>query len=248
MFAAVVIPTYNERDNIEDLVSAILALDEPIEIVIVDDNSPDGTGMIADSLAAQHASLHVIHRPSKLGLGTAHIAGMCYALEREAALVLTMDADLSHNPRHISEMVALARNYDAVIGSRYMAGGGTENWPWHRILLSWSANQVARIVLGLQAHDCTSGFRLYRREALTAFGLEHIRSEGYAFLVELLYNIQSYGYSIGETPITFYNRQRGSSKISKTEIAKAVHTVFRLRLKGKDALCPKTLPSNPSMR
>lgn len=228
MDVQVVIPTYNERENIEPLVEAILALPMAMGIVIVDDNSPDGTGATADALAGRSEAVSVVHRPGKLGLGTAHIAGIRRALAGGAQLVVTMDADFSHHPRYIPDLLAAAQNADIVIGSRYVPGGGTVNCGPNRTLLSRMANLSARTVLGLRATDCTAGFRCYRREVLEHAPLDAIFSNGYSFLIEMLYKCQRLGYRVAEVPIVFENRQRGSSKISKSEIMRAAYTVFRL--------------------
>jgi dolichol-phosphate mannosyltransferase len=228
MKTAVIIPTYNESDNIEALANEILALDDITEIIIVDDNSPDGTGEIADELAKVYPGIKVIHRPAKLGLGTAHIAGFKEALALEAECILTMDADFSHHPRYIPDMVRSSQNAQLVIGSRYVDGGGTLNWSLHRQIMSTGANTFARLVLGLKAHDCTAGFRCYRREVLESIELDKIFSDGYSFLIEMLYQCQRKGWEIGEVPIIFEDRRHGASKISHREIFKALYTVLCL--------------------
>lgn len=229
MRTAVIIPTYNERENLSDLVNQILALSHPLEIIIVDDASPDGTGILAEELAARHGCVHVIHRAGKLGLGTAYVAGFRRASELGAEWVMTMDADFSHHPRYIPDILRAAEQSDIVIGSRYVRGGGTRHWGWQRVMLSWGANTFARTVLGLRAHDCTAGFRCYRRTVLESIDLDRILSNGYSFLLELLYACQSHGWRIAEVPILFADRQRGASKISRQEIFKALYTVLRLR-------------------
>ena len=239
MEIVVIVPTYNERENIEPLVCQLLELPVGVRVIVVDDNSPDGTGELADGLAAESGGrVAVIHRPGKLGLGTAYIAGFRRAMEEGADYVITMDADFSHNPRYIPAMVEKAeQGYDLVIGSRYVPGGGTRNCTWPRILLSWGANGFARALLGLRARDATAGFRCYRREVLESVGLEEIRSSGYSFLIEMLYRVQRRGWRVGEVPILFDNRRLGKSKISRTEILRALQTVLRLawaRLRGKD--------------
>lgn len=229
MKTAVVIPTYNEKESLPRLMRELLELPVNIEIVVVDDNSPDGTGAIADDFAADHAQVRVVHRSGKLGLGTAYVAGFRQALAGGADRVVTMDADFSHNPRYIPNLVALCERYDLAIGSRYVPGGGIDaNWGFHRKLLSAAANRFARTLLGLRAHDCTAGFRCYRAAVLRSIPLDDIRSNGYSFLVEMLYLCQSRGYSIGETPILFEDRREGTSKISQVEIVKGVRTVVRL--------------------
>jgi dolichol-phosphate mannosyltransferase len=229
MKTAVVLPTYNERENLVSLVSQILALGIEAEVVVVDDNSPDGTGQVADEMAACDRRVHVIHRSGKLGLGTAYIAGFKRTLAEGAERVVTMDADFSHHPRYIPAVVALTERYHVGIGSRYVAGGGvSQDWGVRRRFLSSGANLFARTVLGLRAYDCTAGFRCYRREVLQSIDLDRIFSNGYSFLIEMMYRCQRLGYAFGETPILFENRQQGSSKISQWEIGKAMLTVLRL--------------------
>ncbi|MBN1954966.1 MAG: polyprenol monophosphomannose synthase [Anaerolineae bacterium] len=239
MKAIVIIPTYNEKENIASLVRQLLDLPVGLEIIVVDDNSPDGTGELADALAVESGGrVQVIHRPGKLGLGTAYVAGFRQALAAGADHVLTMDADFSHNPRYIPAMLEKAsRGYDLVIGSRYVPGGGASGCTAPRILLSWGANGFARTMLGLRARDTTAGFRCYRREVLESVGIDEIRSSGYSFLIEMLYRAQRRGWQVGEVPIVFDNRQLGQSKISRHEILRAQQTVLRLawaRLWGRD--------------
>ncbi|MBN1873344.1 MAG: polyprenol monophosphomannose synthase [Anaerolineae bacterium] len=226
----VIVPTYNEKENIESLVKLLLGLRVDPEVIIVDDNSPDGTGEIAERLAAEAIGrVHVIHRSGKLGLGTAYIAGFKYAISQECDLIVTMDADFSHHPRYIPDMVEkIAAGYDLVIGSRYVPGGGAVECTWPRKFLSWGANAFARSILGLQAHDTTAGFRCYRREVLESIALDQIFSSGYSFLMEILYRVQRNGWRVGEVPIIFQNRRQGVSKISRNEIIKAMYTVLRL--------------------
>ncbi|MGQ9501103.1 MAG: polyprenol monophosphomannose synthase [Anaerolineae bacterium] len=229
MDIAIILPTYNERENLEALVSQLLALDMRLEIIVVDDGSPDGTGQLADELAQHDARVHVIHRAGKLGLGTAYIAGFKYALAHGAERIVTMDADFSHHPRYVPAVVALTERYDIGIGSRYVPGSGvSETWGAHRRWLSRGANLFARTLLGLKAHDCTAGFRCYRREVLQSIELDRIFSNGYSFLIEIMFRCQRLGYTFGETPILFENRRQGKSKISQAEIYKAMLTVLRL--------------------
>jgi dolichol-phosphate mannosyltransferase len=231
MKTVVIIPTYNERENLADLVDQILGLDVAAYVIVVDDNSPDGTGELADQLASYNGRVRVIHRSGKLGLGTAYVAGFKRALVEGADRVVTMDADFSHRPSYIPALVALSLDHDLTIGSRYVDGGGTaQDWGLQRRVLSRSANLLARTLLGLQARDCTAGFRCYRREVLQSIQLDLIFSNGYSFLIEMLYKCQQIGYSVGEVPIIFENRHRGTSKISRSEIYKAMYTVFRLAL------------------
>lgn len=229
MKTIVIVPTYNERENLSDLVGQILNLDIDAHVIVVDDNSPDGTGQLADELAVRDGRVQVVHRPAKLGLGTAYIAGFKRALAEGADRLATMDADFSHNPRYIPAVASMTERYHIGVGSRYVPGGGvTANWGIHRKFLSWGANHFARLMLGLKARDCTAGFRCYRREVIQSIDLDCIFSNGYSFLIEMIYKCQRMGYSIGETPITFENRYRGSSKISQAEIYKAMYTVLRL--------------------
>jgi dolichol-phosphate mannosyltransferase len=236
---AVIIPTYNESDNIITLVEEIVALQAVAHIIIVDDNSPDGTGQIADELARHYQEVHVIHRPGKLGLGTAYIAGFKLALTLPTDCIVTMDADFSHHPRYIPSLIAQISVYDLSIGSRYVDGGGTINCNLGRRFLSRMSNTVARLSLGLKASDCTAGFRCYRRQVLEAIDLDTIFSNGYSFLVEMLYKCQQLGYRVGEVPIIFENRRQGASKISRSEIWRAAYTVLCLgweRLVGSPRL------------
>jgi dolichol-phosphate mannosyltransferase len=225
----VIVPTYNEAENIRLLVADLLALATPLDVVVVDDNSPDGTGQIADELSRLHPSIHAIHRPGKLGLGTAYIAGFRMGLANGYDRILTMDADFSHHPRFIPDLLEQSQaGADLVIGSRYVAGGGTVGCTLPRKMLSWGANAIAKTALGLHAMDCTAGFRCYRRQVLESINLDAVRSNGYSFLVEMLYRCQRRGWQVGEVPILFENRRRGASKISKQEVFKAMQTVFRL--------------------
>jgi dolichol-phosphate mannosyltransferase len=232
---AVIVPTYNERENISELIDLLLGLPESLHVIVVDDNSPDGTGEVVAALAAENDRVQVIRREGKLGLGTAYIAGMKLGLHQTFTHLMTMDADFSHHPRYIPAMLTLMRSgaVDMVIGSRYVAGGGTELWRWDRVLLSWGANRIAKTSLGLRPNDCTAGFRLYRREVLESINLDEIFSNGYSFLIEMLYKAQRQGWRVGEVPIIFADRQRGDSKISRNEIFRAGYTVLRL---GRDRL------------
>jgi len=231
MSSVVIIPTYNESENIEKLSNGILALKKDVSVIIVDDNSPDGTGLIADRLAGADSAIKVIHRQGKLGLGTAYIAGFKYALKENFEYILTMDADFSHDPERIPQLIDEAKRCDVVIGSRYIKGGDTVNWSIYRRMLSKTANMVTKFMLRLKPNDCTSGFRCYNRNVLESLKLDTLFSSGYSFLVEVLYEAQSMGYRIGEVPIIFNDRKRGKSKISKKEIFKGAYTIFRLSAK-----------------
>jgi len=228
MLTVVVVPTYNEAENIQPLVKSILDLPHHLQVVIVDDHSPDGTGQLADDLARTYPTVQVIHRPGKLGLGTAHIAGIKRALMLGAERVLTMDADFSHQPHYIPQLIELTRSVEIAIGCRYIDGGGTLYWGLARRSLSRGANTFARLMLGLQVHDCTGAFRCFRREVLEALDLDSIFSEGYSFLIEMIYRCEQQGFRIGEVPIIFADRRQGQSKISRQEIFKAMYTVLRL--------------------
>ena len=227
----VIVPTYNEADNLDELLEQLLALPVNLGVIVVDDNSPDGTGDKADGWAANHPTrVHPIHRAGKLGLGTAYIAGFRHAINvLNAERIMTMDADFSHHPRYIPSMIALSETKHIVIGSRYVPGGiAAESWPWYRQLLSRAANMTTHMLLGLQAKDTTAGFRLYHRAVLESIPLDEILSSGYSFLVEMLFLCQRRGWQIGEVPITFEDRRKGTTKISRNEIFKGQVTVFRL--------------------
>lgn len=235
-----IIPTYNELDNLRPLVEEILALptDGPhpslgqICVINVDDNSPDGTGDDADRLAATYPGQVVaMHRPVKLGLGGAHLAGFRRALQLGAQYIITMDADFSHHPRYVPRILEKCGSADVVIGSRYVPGGGVSGWPWDRRVLSRTANLIARLSAGLHVRDTTTGFRLYRREVLESIPLDHVFSSGYSFMVEMLFLVQERGWRVAEIPIILQDRQFGSSKISHLEIFKAVYTLLRLVLR-----------------
>ncbi|MDT8306809.1 MAG: polyprenol monophosphomannose synthase [Anaerolineae bacterium] len=245
----VIVPTYNEADNLDELVSDLLALPVTLGVIVVDDNSPDGTGKMAEQWAAGHPErVYAIHRPAKLGLGTAYIAGFRKALELDAGMIMTMDADFSHHPRYIPAMIARAWENHLVIGSRYEPGGGTRHCTWKRVAMSRGANLFARTLLGLEAKDVTAGFRLYRREVLESIPLDEIFSNGYSFLVEMLFMCQRRGWSVGEVPIVFEDRRKGQTKISRQEIYRAVYTVLRLfvrRVRGGEPRRPRVPVANP---
>lgn len=239
----VIVPTYNEADNLDELLGQLLDLPIGLGVIVVDDNSPDGTGKLADVWAERYPGrVYVVHRPGKLGLGTAYLAGFKKGLhELDAVNLMTMDADFSHHPRYIPDMVAKSRGNHVVIGSRYVAGGGSRNCTWKRILLSRVANNTARTLLGLKAKDATAGFRLYRREVLLSIPLDDIFSNGYSFLMELLFLCQRRGWQIAEVPIIFEDRRKGKTKISRQEVVKAQYTVLRLflrRLRGGEPKRP----------
>jgi dolichol-phosphate mannosyltransferase len=222
----VVLPTYNEAENVLPLSEQVLAVSPTIDVLVVDDNSPDGTSDLVEERRKSESRLHLLRRPGKLGLGTAYLAGFSYGLEHDYDQVFTMDADFSHHPRYLSEMLASMKDHDVVIGSRYVPGGGIENWPIHRRLLSAFANFYASRLLGLTVRDCTSGFRCYSAEVLSTVEPFEIRSSGYSFLEEMACRVSRCGFQIGEVPIIFENRRAGSSKIDSSEIYRAAWHVL----------------------
>ena len=230
--ALIIIPTYNEVENIGRLIDGIMKQKRGLEILVVDDSSADGTADLVREKQSEHGDpVHLLERGGKLGLGTAYLAGFRYAIDEGFDLALSMDADLSHNPKHLPEILHVAKIADVVVGSRYIAGGGIRNWGPHRYLLSWGANTLARLILGLNARDCTSGYRCYRTSLLEKFDLDAIQSDGYSCLMELMAICQRRGARIREIPIIFVDRQEGKSKISHKEILKAFVTLYRLRHK-----------------
>ena len=228
--ALVIVPTYNERFNIARLIPAILAQDPSLEVLVVDDGSPDGTGQIVDGIAANNARVHVIHRAAKLGLGTAYIAGFRWALERKYDLVFEMDADFSHNPERLPEFLEAIRESDVVLGSRYQNGHvNVVNWPMSRLFLSYAANIYARFVTGLPIFDTTGGFKCFRRNVLESIDLNSVKSNGYAFQIEMSYRVWKRGFQLFEIPIIFVDRTEGVSKMSKKIVREAIWMVWRLR-------------------
>lgn len=224
----VIVPTYNERDNLPVLVSAILGHPN-VRVLVVDDQSPDGTGAVADALAREHPGrVDVMHRTGRRGLGRSYIEGILSALAEPVDLLCQMDADLSHDPEHLPQLIAAAARADVVIGSRYVPGGRIVNWPLRRRLLSRFANAYIRLVTRLQARDCTSGYRCWRREALAALPLEQFISDGYSFLVEMLYAAAIRGSRIREVPISFVERRQGESKLSGGVLVESAVTPWRL--------------------
>lgn len=228
--ALVIVPTYDERKNLQPLVQQILNQSERLEVLVIDDASPDGTGEIAEALANDDERVHVIHRPRKLGLGTAYIDGFRFALGHSYKLVFEMDADFSHDPRHLPEFLELADDFDVVIGSRYTRGVTVVNWPMGRLLLSWLANAYARTVTGLPLNDLTSGFKCYRRKVLETIDLDHIHSTGYAFQIETVFRADRAGFRLVEIPIVFVDRNVGSSKMNRAIVWEAIWMVWRMRL------------------
>ncbi len=231
MKSLVIIPTYNESENIEQVVRAVLAALPDTEILVIDDNSPDGTGVIADSLAGANTSIHVLHRPGKMGMGNAYNQGFRYARERGYDVVFEMDADFSHKPSDLPRLLENLQGNGLVIGSRYVEGGGTVNWGFSRKLISKSGNLYARTILGMRVNDITAGFRCYSVEALNKVDLDQVKSDGYGFQVEMAYRIKQAGYSIREVPIIFEDRRAGQSKMSRNIVVEAFVRVLMMRLK-----------------
>ncbi|MDB4916346.1 MAG: putative polyprenol-phosphate mannosyltransferase [Gemmatimonadetes bacterium] len=228
--ALIIVPTYNERENIERLIERVLGQDACIDMLIVDDGSPDGTGAIVDGIAAVNPRIHAIHRARKMGLGTAYIEGFRWALAREYEYIMEMDADFSHDPVHLPTFLATAANADLVLGSRYQQGRVTVvNWPISRLLLSYCANIYARTVTGLPLWDATGGFKCFHRKVLESIDLSQIRSNGYSFQIEMSFRAWKKGFRIVEIPIVFVDRTEGTSKMSKNIAGEAAWMVLRLR-------------------
>ena len=230
--ALVVVPTYNEAGNLPLIVPQILAQDPRVDVLIVDDNSPDGTGELADRMAEEDGRVHVLHRPGKGGLGKAYIAGFRWALERDYGTVFEMDADFSHDPKFLGEFLRAAEDADLVIGSRYKTGVNVINWPISRLLLSLGANQYARWITGMPIMDSTGGFKCFRRRVLEAIDLERVRSNGYAFQIEMSFRAWKKGFRLVEIPIVFTDRVEGQSKMNKRIVREAIWMVWWLRLKA----------------
>jgi dolichol-phosphate mannosyltransferase len=230
--ALVVLPTYNEKVNLPLIVPQILEQDPRLEILVVDDNSPDGTGQLADELAAANPRVHVMHRAEKAGLGKAYLAGFRWALEREYDYIMEMDADFSHDPKFLGQLLAASKDADLVIGSRYRAGVNVINWPISRLLLSIGANQYARWITGLPLTDSTAGFKCFRREVLEAIDFEKVRSNGYSFQIEMSFRAWKKGFRLVEIPIVFTDRMEGQSKMNKRIVREAIWMVWWLRLRS----------------
>ena len=231
--ALVIVPTYNERENIARLIETVLAQDPRLEVLVVDDGSPDGTGEIVDGIMATNYRVHIKRRPSKLGLGTAYIAGFQWALERKYDFIFEMDADFSHDPAHLRDFLRAIAASDLVLGSRYRNGKVTVvNWPITRLMLSYFANVYARAVTGLPVWDATGGFKCFRRAVLEAIDFSKVRSNGYAFQIEMSFRAWKRNFRIVEIPIVFVDRTEGESKMSKNIIVEAVWMVWRLRWLG----------------
>ena len=230
--ALVVVPTYNEAKNLPFIVPQVLTQDPRLEVLVVDDNSPDGTGALADEMAAADPRVHVIHRPEKNGLGKAYIAGFRWALERDYQFVFEMDADFSHDPRFLTIFLDAIKDADLVIGSRYKTGVNVINWPMSRLLLSIGANQYARWITGLPIEDSTGGFKCFRRQVLEAIDLDRVRSNGYSFQIEMSFRAWKKGFRLLEIPIVFTDRVEGQSKMNKRIVREAIWMVWWLRVKS----------------
>ena len=230
--ALVVVPTYNEAVNLPSIVPQILAQDPRLDVLIVDDNSPDGTGELADQMAAADGRVHVLHRPGKGGLGKAYLAGFRWALERDYELVFEMDADFSHDPKFLTDFLRAAEEADLVIGSRYKTGVNVINWPISRLLLSLGANQYARWITGMDIMDSTGGFKCFHRRVLETIDFDRVRSNGYSFQIEMSFRAWKKGFRLMEIPIVFTDRVEGHSKMNKRIMREAIWMVWWLRVKS----------------
>ena len=230
MNALVCIPTYNEIENLPRIIPEILSRDARLSVLVIDDNSPDGTGRWAEDESGRNPRVHVLRRKEKQGLGQAYLAGFRWALAHDYELIFEMDADFSHNPDHLPNFLAAAQEVDLVIGSRYITGVNVINWPMGRLLLSYYANVYSRIVTGLPLRDATGGFKCYHRRVLEAIDLNAVRSNGYSFQIEMSFRAWRKGFTLKEIPIIFVDRERGTSKMSGTIVREAVWMVWRLRL------------------
>jgi dolichol-phosphate mannosyltransferase len=238
----VVVPTYNERDNLPMLAQRLLALPVQVDLLVVDDNSPDGTGKMADELAAKHPSIHVLHRSEKNGLGRAYIAGFKWALERGYEFVFEMDGDFSHNPDDIPAFLEAANDADLVLGSRYLNGIRVINWPLRRLMLSLNAGKYVRVITGMPFSDPTGGYKCFRRRALEALEIDAIQSNGYSFQIELTHKVWRQGMKVVEVPIIFTDRIQGHSKMSKAIVREALWMVWKLWFQNGLRRRPRALP------
>ncbi len=226
----VIVPTYNESENIDALLDAVLALHPDINVLIVDDNSPDGTGNIVIARQQSSPRIHLLERPGKMGLGSAYVAGFRYGLARGYELIFEMDADFSHCPAEILQMIEVVADCDLVIGSRYISGINVVNWPLHRLFISYMASRYVRLITGMPVKDPTAGFNCYRRRVLETIDLEHILSDGYSFQIEMHYRTWLHGFRIKESSIVFTDRRSGKSKMSRKIIYEAIWMVWKLKL------------------
>jgi dolichol-phosphate mannosyltransferase len=228
--ALVCVPTYNESENLPRIVPAILAQDPRLEVLVIDDGSPDGTGAIADRMAAAEPRIHVLHRTAKEGLGKAYLAGFRWALERDYALIFEMDADFSHDPKYLKDFLTSIEQADLVLGSRYKTGVNVVNWPMGRLLLSFFANKYVRWVTGMPLTDATGGFKCFRRKVLEAIDLTKVQSNGYSFQIEMSFRARRKGFRVVEIPIVFVDRMEGQSKMNKKIVREAIWMVPWLRI------------------
>jgi dolichol-phosphate mannosyltransferase len=227
--ALVIIPTYNERDNLGPITTAVLAADPRVDILVVDDNSPDGTGQLADELAAKEPRIQVLHREKKEGLGRAYLAAFRWAIAKRYDFIIEMDADFSHDPKYLPGLIDAAKTADISVGSRYVEGGGTVNWGIGRQVMSRGGSVYARTVLGISLHDVTAGFKCFNRRVLETINLDEVQSSGYGFQIELSYRALKKGFTIKEIPIVFEDRRVGQSKMSRKIFLEAVKMVWKLR-------------------
>ena len=228
----IIIPTYNELENLPRLLPEVLSKDSNIDVLIIDDNSPDGTATFIENEIEKNNRIHLIKRASKQGLGTAYIAGFKYALQKDYQLIFEMDADFSHDPNEIPKFLKEIEIADVILGSRYKNGVNVINWPMRRLLLSWFANFYTRVITGMPLHDATGGFKCFKREVLEAINFEHVKSNGYAFQIEMNFKAWKKGFRIKEIPIIFVDRVKGNSKMSKKIVREAVFMVWKLRFKS----------------
>lgn len=228
----IIIPTYNELENLPRLLPEVLSKNYGVEVLIVDDNSPDGTAAFVENEMKNNNRIHLIKRSSKQGLGTAYIAGFKYALQNNFDLIFEMDADFSHDPNEIPRFLEEIKNADLVLGSRYVTGVNVINWPMRRLLLSWFANLYTRIITGMPIHDATGGFKCFRKEVLESINFNLVKSNGYAFQIEMTFKAWKKGFKVKEIPIIFVDRVKGKSKMSKKIVREAVTMVWKLRIKS----------------
>jgi len=228
----VIIPTYNEHENIRNIIPDVLKQNESIDVLIVDDNSPDGTGDYVEQISKYNSRVKIIRRSGKLGLGTAYVAGFRYALLNNYDYIFEMDADYSHDPKDLNRLLAAIKEYDLAIGSRYKGGVNVVNWPMQRLLLSYFASVYTRVITGLPIHDSTAGYKCFKRKVLESINLDEIKSNGYSFQIEMHYKAWKKGFKIGEVPIIFIDREKGHSKMSKKIVYEAIFMVWKLRIKS----------------
>lgn len=224
----IILPTYNEKDNIILFISQVLSRVKA-HVLVIDDNSPDNTGFIVEQMAKEHPSIFVLHRPCKMGLGSAYVAGFKWALERNYEIIIQMDSDFSHDPSDLNKLLEAMTIWDFVLGSRYCDGGTIQNWPWYRLCVSSFGSFYARSILGMNIKDFTTGFKVFKRKVIESFNLDKILSDGYAFQIETTYKAIQNGFKVIEIPITFKDRTRGQSKISRRVVWEALWMVWRLK-------------------